>query len=120
MAVECSSSLKRRAALGAAAMAAALLGGCVVAPMEPYEIGVPVVYSSTVYTPYYGGAYYGAPLYYYGPPAYYRPYWGPSVSLGIWGGWGGGRHWHGRPPGGGGAIGPGGFRGGREGVNRRP
>ncbi len=132
MAVECSSSLKRCVALGAAAAALALLGGCVVAPADPYEIGAPVVYSSTVYAPYGGSVYYGAPVYpgYYHAPGY-RPYWGPAVSIGIWGGSGGrhwhghrrpgGSHWHGRPPGRGFDGGRGGaFRGGREGVNRRP
>ena len=89
MAVECSSSLTRRVALGAAGAALALLGGCVVVSAEPYEIGAPVVYSGAAYAPYYGSAYYGAPAYYYGAPGYY-PYWRPSVSLGIWGGWGGG------------------------------
>ena len=150
MAVECSSSLTRRVALGAAGAALALLGGCVVVSAEPYEIGAPVVYSGAAYAPYYGSAYYGAPAYYYGAPGYY-PYWRPSVSLGIWGGWGGGSHWHGRGdrhwrgnpgrggshwqgnPGrggnhwqgnrgrGGGNWGRGGgFRGGREGGVRRP
>ncbi|MDO5691478.1 MAG: hypothetical protein Q4G70_03220 [Pseudomonadota bacterium] len=120
--------MARRIALGVAGAALALLGGCVVAPVEPYEIGAPVVYSGTVYTPYYGGTYYGAPTYYYGAPVY-QPYWRPSMSLGIWGG---GRHWHGRGdrhwhgnPGRGnrwqGNAGNGGaFRGGREGGIRRP
>ena len=66
MAVECSSSLTRRVALGAAGAALALLGGCVVVSAEPYEIGAPVVYSGAAYAPYYGSAYYGAPAYYYG------------------------------------------------------
>ena len=35
MAVECSSSLTRRVALGAAGAALALLGGCVVVSAEP-------------------------------------------------------------------------------------
>lgn len=74
MAVECSSSLTRRVALGAAGAALALLGGCVVVSAEPYEIGAPVVYSGAAYAPYYGSAYYGAPAYYYGAPGYY-PYW---------------------------------------------
>lgn len=106
MVVECSSSLARRLALGAAGAALALLGGCVVAPMEPYELGAPVVYSSaTVLAPYGGSVYYGVPAYtygpgYYAPGYYYGPYWRPSVSIGIWGG-SGGRHWHGhRRPGG--------------------
>ena len=134
MVVQCSSSLARRTALGVAGVALALLGGCVVAPVEPYEVGAPVVYSGAAYAPYYGSSYY------YGAP-YYRPYYGPSVSLGIWGGWGGGRHWRGHggrgdhhwrghpgrggnhwqgnPGRGGGNWGRGGgFRGGREGVRR--
>ena len=115
MLLRCSSSLARRLATGAAGLALALLGGCVVAPVGPYEVGAPVVYSDGAYAPYYGNAYYGAPTYYGAP--YYRPYWGPAVSLGIWGGWGGGgrsysgpRHYHGRGmPGRGGPGGHGGF-----------
>ena len=95
MVVQCSSSLARRAALGVAGVALALLGGCVVAPVEPYEVGAPVVYSGTPY--YYGG--YEAPAYYYGAP-YYRPYWGPAVSLGFFGSWGSGNRWHGHRGGG--------------------
>ena len=64
--------------LGAGVLAAALalLGGCVVAPVESYDVGAPVAYpayGSTVVTP----GYYSAPApYYYGAP---------SVSLGVWG-----------------------------------
>ncbi len=115
MVLRCSSSAARRLALGAAGLALALLGGCVVAPVEPYEIGAPVVYSGGAYAPYYGNAYYGAPTYYYGAP-YYRPYWGPTVSLGIWGGWGGGRA-YGRPGYHHGRGAPG--RGGHGGFGRR-
>lgn len=52
-----------------------LLSGCVMAPVEPWEIGEPVVTS--------GAVYYGSyPGYYYGPPAYYYP---PAVSLSLYG-----------------------------------
>lgn len=91
MAVECSSSLTRRLALGVAGVALALLGGCVLAPVEPYEIGAPVVYSGAAYD---GSVYYGAPTYYYGAPQAYR-YWGPAWSLGFYGRYDGDRHWRG-------------------------
>lgn len=129
MAVQCSSSLGRRLALGGAGAALALLAGCVAVPAGPYEVGAPVVYPGAVYgAPYYAPGY----AYPYGYPYYGRPYyWGPSFSLGLWGGWGGGhrhwrdhgggRDWHGRPgPGRGPWGGAGGFRGGREGGVRRP
>ncbi|WOP14293.1 hypothetical protein [Ottowia sp. SB7-C50] len=114
MVVKCSSSLARRLAAGAGVALAALLGGCVVAPVGPYEVGAPVVYSNPGYAPYYGNAYYGAPAAYYSAP-YYRAYWGPTVSLGIWGGWGGGRSYGHRGHHGHGAHG----RGGRGGFGRR-
>ena len=103
MAVLQSSSFARRAALGVAAGALALLGGCVVAPVDGYgygyDTGAPVVYPSATY--------YETPNYYYGgSPGYYsQPYYGPSLSLGVYGnsydrrrwrgndGWRGGNHW---------------------------
>lgn len=95
MAVECSSSWARRAALALTAGGLLALGGCVVAPVDPYyDIGAPVVYSGSAYAPYYGSPYYG-PTYYSAP--YYRPYLAPSVSLGFYGSFGGGRHWRGAP-----------------------
>ena len=62
MAVQPSSSLARRTALGLAAGALALLGGCVVAPIDGYgyDVGAPVAYPSGTYS---------AP-YYYEAPAY--------------------------------------------------
>ena len=103
MAVQQSSSFARRAALGVAAGALALLGGCVVAPIDGYgygyDTGAPLVYP--------GGTYYEAPNYYGGAPYYYgQPYYGPSLSLGIYGGssshrwhgnngWRGNSGWHG-------------------------
>lgn len=100
MAVRCSSSLARRLALALAATALAGLGGCVVAPVDPYhEIGAPVLvqpgyaYQGAPYTPYY----YPAP-YAYWPRPYYAA---PPVSIGIWGHIGGrhrhGHHHHHRP-----------------------
>ena len=77
--------------LGAGVLAAALalLGGCVVAPVEPYDVGAPVAYpayGSTLVTP----GYYSAPApYYYGAP---------SVSLGVWGWSDGHRRWRDPPP----------------------
>ncbi|HMT63949.1 MAG TPA: hypothetical protein PKE22_03790, partial [Ottowia sp.] len=63
--------------------------GCVVAPVEPYDVGAPVAYpayGSTVVTP----GYYSAPApYYYGAP---------SVSLGVWGWSDGHRRWRDPPP----------------------
>ncbi|QTD47024.1 hypothetical protein [Ottowia testudinis] len=95
MVFQCSSSLARRAALGTAGAALALLTGCVVAPVEAYDMGAPVVYTAPGYASYHGPAYYRAP--------YYAPYWGPSLSLGIHGGFGGsGGHWRGPPGRGGG------------------
>jgi len=131
MAIQCSSRMGRRLGLGIAAVALALLGGCVVAPMDPYAVGAyPVgnypasgeVYPATVdnnayYAPYYYGypAAYYSPYYYGGYPyyGYSAPYYyGPSLSLGWFGGgWsGGGRNWgYGRPsrPGWGGGARPG-------------
>ena len=79
-----------RLLLGAAV--ALLLGGCVVAPVEPYyDVGTPVTsYPAPVY-----GPSYVAPAY----PAYSAPYYyGPSMSLGIYGGWSDDhRHWRDRP-----------------------
>ena len=76
-------------AIGAAALA--LLGGCAVAPVDPYMVGAPVAYPAPAY-----GPVYGAPAY----PVYPAPYYyGPSLSLGVYRGWSGDRdHWHGRPP----------------------
>lgn len=67
-----------RLLLGVGAAALLLLGGCVMAPVDPYyDVGTPV----TTY-PY--GPSYVAPAY----PAYSAPYYyGPSMSLGIYGGW---------------------------------
>ena len=88
------SSRARRVALGSAAAALVLLTGCVAVPMDAYDPGAPVVYSDA---PYYGSTYYGGPAY-YGAPVYQQPYWGPAVSLGIYGGFGGDRgHWRGPP-----------------------
>ena len=97
MAVECSSSLTRRVALGAAGAALALLGGCVVVPAEPYEIGAPVVvFSQTPESTCTWSRSSRASS--CSPSSRWMAfiYWRPSVSLGIWGGWGGGSHWHGR------------------------
>ncbi len=96
MAVQPSSSLARRTALGLAAGALALLGGCVVAPVDAYDVGAPVVYPSTTYSaPYY----YDAPV--YGGAPYYQPYYSPSLSLGIYGHtgnrWRGDDNWRGNP-----------------------
>ena len=88
------SSRARRVALGSAAAALVLLTGCVAVPMDAYDPGAPVVYSDA---PYYGLTYYGGPAYYVAP-VYQQPYWGPAVSLGIYGGFGGDRgHWRGPP-----------------------
>ena len=99
MAVRCSSSFARRGALALAAGALALLGGCVVAPIDPYyEVGAPMVVQPG---PSYGYStpYYAAP--YYGGPYWQRPYYAaPPVSIGIWGHVGGGyRHGHRHRPG---------------------
>lgn len=72
----------RRFALGVGALSVCLLGGCVVAPPEPYVVGAPVAYSPV----------YAAPVY---APAPYYGYGWPAVSLGFYGsfghgGWGGG------------------------------
>lgn len=78
-----------RLLLGAAAAALLLLGGCVMAPVDPYyDVGTPVTsYPAPVY-----GPSYVAPAY----PAYSAPYYyGPSMSLGIYGGWSD-DHRHGR------------------------
>ena len=88
MAVQCSSRTARRLGLGAAAAALALLGGCVVAPVEPYQVGDPVAYPATVS----GDVYYGGTGY------YGYPYYGvPSLSFGVYQGWGGWRDGR-RPP----------------------
>lgn len=66
------------ASLAPAAAALALLGGCVVAPTDPWDVGAPVVMSGSVY---YGSAYgsypgyyyYPAPSFYYPAPSYVRP-----------------------------------------------
>ena len=73
---------------GAAGAAALLLGGCVVAPVDPYyDVGTPVTtYPAPVYV---------APAY----PVYSAPYYyGPSMSLGIYGGWSNDRHHWREPP----------------------
>jgi hypothetical protein len=88
MALDRSSRIARW--LGAAALGSAgLLSGCVVAPVEPYAVGDSVAYPSTTY----GSAYY--PPAYYGSPAPY--YYGPPVSLGIYG-WSGRRDWRAPTP----------------------
>lgn len=98
MAVQCSTAVihgagLRRLGLLSAATVLAVLGGCVVAPVDGYDVGAPMVYTDGAYgTPYY----YNAPAYgnYYGAPYYYgTPYYGPAVSLGIYGGSNG--HWRG-------------------------
>ena len=99
MVIQDSSSRARRVALGSAAAALVLLTGCVAVPMDAYDPGAPVVYSDAPYygSTYYGSTYYGGPAY-YGAPVYQQPYWGPAVSLGIYGGFGGDRgHWRGPP-----------------------
>lgn len=64
-------------------------------PNAAYAVAAPPVYAAPVYP-----AYYPPPVYpaYPAYPAYYGyPYWGPSVSIGFggyWGGGWGGRHWH--------------------------
>ena len=94
MAVRASSRLTRRLAGAAALAALAVLGGCVVAPVGPYDVGTPVAYPAGSYGyPVYGDAYYGSPY-------YSAPYWGPAVSLGVYGWSGGHNHWdHNRPSG---------------------
>ncbi|TFZ06099.1 hypothetical protein EZ313_05490 [Ramlibacter henchirensis] len=88
----------RRIAITAAALAAAgLLGGCAVYPAQPAYTSypsAPVVYSSSpgvapapvVVAP--------APVYVAPPPVYYGPAVYPSISLGIFGRFGGHRHHH--------------------------
>ncbi|MFD1710864.1 hypothetical protein FVQ98_01365 [Ottowia sp. GY511] len=88
MAVQPSSSFARRAALGVAAGALALLGGCVVAPVDGYGYGYDT--GSTVVYP--GTTYYETPNYYYGGAPYY---YGPSFSLGVYGHSYNGHRWHG-------------------------
>lgn len=102
-------STARRAALVLAVGGAALLGGCVVVPngpVQPMTADGTAVYPATVYAP---GAYYAAPYPYYN--GYYAApyYWGPAVSLGVYGRFGGGGHghWGGGRGGWGGARGPG-------------
>jgi hypothetical protein len=63
------------------------------APPPTYAVAAPPVYVAPAYPAYYPPVY--PPVYpaYYGYPGYY----GPSVSIGIggyWGGGGWGRHWH--------------------------
>lgn len=89
MRAEMTSSGLRRLALGAAGAALALLGGCVVAPVGAYDVGVPVVSYPT--EPVYGV---------YGPPVYAGPYfWGPpALSFNFHGRWDGGRGGAWRPP----------------------
>ena len=92
MAAPNSSSLVRRAGLLLAGGVLAVLGGCVVAPIDPYyEVGTPVVVSPASSSYYYGSPYY--------TPYWSRPYYAaPPVSIGIhgWFGSGGGRHWQGQ------------------------
>ena len=72
-----------------------LFGGCAVTPTYPEYAGGPV--------PYYAPAYYPPPGYYgpaYPPPAYYGPsyyprYYGPSLGIGVHGGWRGGHRYGG-------------------------
>ncbi len=93
MAVRGSSSWARRVALVLAAGVLAGLGGCVVAPVDPYyEVGAPVVVQPGPAYSYYGSPYYATPY-----PYWQRPYYAaPPVSIGIWGRIGGGhRHSHG-------------------------
>ena len=68
---ELRSRATRCAILAAAATSLTILGGCVVAPYDAYDIGDPVV------VPAYGNSYYGS------SPYYTYPYWQPSVSMGI-------------------------------------
>ena len=83
-----------RTALVAAVLAMA--GGCVAVPAYPEYAAAPAPYYGPAYYPppgYYGPAYYPPPVYY--GPAYYPPrYYGPSVGIGVYGGWRGG-HRHG-------------------------
>lgn len=73
----------RRLLLGVGALALALLGGCVVAPIGAYDVGDPVAYPAYPAYPVYGGyPVYGATPWYWGAPA---------VSLGFYGRFGGGR-----------------------------
>lgn len=85
--------LARRLPLGAGALTLALLGGCVVAPIGAYDVGDPVAYPAYSAYPAYP-VYGGYPV--YGPSPWY---WGaPTVSLGFYGRFGGGRghrHWEG-------------------------
>ena len=88
MAVQCSPRMARRMGLGAAAAALALLGGCVAVPADSYQVGDPVAYPAATY----GDVYYAPGYSTYPAPYYY----GPPVSVGVYG-WSGGRNWH-RPP----------------------
>ncbi|MFT4195701.1 hypothetical protein [Ottowia sp.] len=89
MAVQCSSRTARPWGLGVAAVALALLGGCVAVPVEPYQVGDPVAYPATVY----GDGYYAPGYSTYAAPYYY----GPPLSVGVYG-WSGGRYWRNPPP----------------------
>ena len=77
------------AGIGAAALL--LLGGCAVVPGDYYDVGTPVTsYPAPAY-----GPTYVAPAY----PVYPAPYYyGPSMSLGIYGGWSDDRHHWREPP----------------------
>ena len=66
----------------------ALLGGCVAVPADSYQVGDPVAYPAATY----GDVYYAPGYSTYPAPYYY----GPPVSVGVYG-WSGGRNWH-RPP----------------------
>lgn len=83
---------RARLLLGGATL---LLGGCAVAPLEPYAVGTPV---TSYPAPIYGAPY--APPVYPAYPVYPAPYYyGPSLSLGVYGGWYRDRRdWHGPPP----------------------
>ena len=129
MAISLASSKARRVALALAAGGAALLTGCVVVPngpIEPMTADATAVYPATIYAP---GPYYAAPYPYYS--GYAAPYyWGPALSVGVYGRVGGGHRGHrgywdggGRGGWGGGARGPaprapafgGSYNGGRSG-----
>lgn len=72
----------------------AALGGCVAVPYTPapYYSGYGY-YGGGNYSGYYSSPYYYSPYYY--SPYYYQPYAYPVFpSVSIWGGWGGGHHWH--------------------------
>lgn len=65
---------RRWAAIASAASVLALLGGCVMAPVDPWDVGEPMAVSGTMY---YGNVYRSYPDYYYYPA--------PPVSLSLHG-----------------------------------